>query len=180
MNKSEISSVIKKLEATMNVKYIDSSEFAKKLSNLNYQRAILAVEHIQKNGILNYGEKVFKLPSIPQFLDIYNSLQSNDIKKNDCIVCGGTGGGVHSQVINDIKYEFALHCDECGTAYISKDGYYTEPISKYYDIDNIKAQNAFRDKNKKPIPDYIKDLCRKLKLNINAILNPKGREGGAV
>lgn len=180
MNKSEISSIIRKLELTMNAKYIDSSEFAKALGNIEYSRALKTVESIQKNGILERGEKIFRLPSIPQFLDICKAAQEKRESKKDCYVCGGTGGGMIVEEVDGIRYEFALHCDECGTAYVSKDGYYTEPISKYYDIENIKAQNAFKDKTLKPIPDYIKDLCRKLKLNINAILNPKGREGGAV
>lgn len=175
MNKACASNIVKRLEATMNSKYIDSSEFMGTLFVLDGAIASKTVNAIQKNGILQGSEKVFRLPSVPQFLDIYNSMLEKRESKKDCLVCGGTGGGMITQEVDGIKYEFALHCDECGTAYVSKDGYYTEPISKYFDIENIKAQNAFRDRTPKPMPDYCRNEFKRLKLNINAILNPKGR-----
>jgi hypothetical protein len=87
-----------------------------------------------------------------------------------CYVCDNTGVVCHRTKECDIS----LYCTECekgqenkydGRQCKKKSDYYISPVTKYYDIEELKARNMFNAKNKGvpvPMPDTIRKLLGNL------------------
>lgn len=130
---------------------------------------------------------------MPVFADIYQEYQ-NEYKETkakittDCPYCKGLGYIVHTKKTEyetnngDKKYlyhQYPLYCTECqqGEQYKyngresknHKTDYIIEPITKYYNLDDLVDKN-WTDGKAIPAPDYVREVFRKHGMNINRII----------
>ncbi|MEN8905042.1 MAG: hypothetical protein ABF289_03690 [Clostridiales bacterium] len=96
------------------------------------------------------------MPTLPQFLALYNrhTHKSSD-KKNPntyyCYVCNNKGYDIlrKFEKVNDKTYiyDYALHCDCCKKGEeekVKSSSVYSEPIGKYFNVDELAAKNRAR------------------------------------
>ena len=130
---------------------------------------------------------------MPVFADIYTAYQ-NEYKQtkekitSDCPYCKGLGYIVHTkfEVVEcyngtkkSIPYQCPLYCTECqqGEQYKysgreckdHKTDYIIEPITKYYNLDDLVAKN-WTDRKAIPAPDYVREVFKKHGMSINRIM----------
>jgi len=130
-----------------------------------------------------------KCPQLGVFWDNYRRvkhLEKVDEPKSEvirCNLCMDKGYMLVKEKIETETYEFVLYCPDCEEGKKNKyDGrtleratktpYFTEPITKYYSRDAIISQNLFTEKRsgqKAPMPDCIKEECRRLGMPIRAL-----------
>jgi hypothetical protein len=133
-----------------------------------YVRIIMEFdESVVQTGIDNIIRSSKFCPKPAELLDEFKRLQGNSqktVNKEYCPVCDNTGIITHRTEAGD----FALYCTECAKGLSQKyDGrrckpstdYYTPPVTKYYDVEKLKAKNIF-EKSKSgvamPMPEEIK------------------------
>jgi hypothetical protein len=108
------------------------------------------------------------MPTVPEFITLYNKYKPSEHRvenKNLCLICMNKGI-VMMEMVKEyserqkLKYEYSLHCIcEKGKAqavdYTNKAGerYYTEPVTNYFDINELKANNKRKLEKKKEISD---------------------------
>lgn len=172
MHLKEAEIIINKIEANFNLKYYDLTEFLELLSSFDFDVAIRAVEHLKKNGILRNGERMRKLPTLPEFFDIYKLFAPPILVFNTCDICNGNGAVVYNEyhdlmnsdlkAWNDVQkisipYHTVLTC-------VCKGG---KLILKYFDLEKLKAE---RKKGAIPMPDYVRVECKKHGINLKTMI----------
>jgi len=166
---TEFTRILYKLYNSKNLEYEPArKEYIKIFTEFEFDIAQQALDNIYRTHKYN---------SCPVPADIYDEckkamLQNKhntavDNKELDmCYVCRGKGYIIHTKIINETPYQYVLHCTECKAGALAKyDGrrckrkseYYTEPVTKYYDVEELKTQNIFSaNKGVVPMPDYVK------------------------
>ncbi|MEN8908383.1 MAG: hypothetical protein ABF289_20700 [Clostridiales bacterium] len=120
-----------------------------KLNELAVQKAIKKLK----------ADKIYEncMPTLPQFFSIYKTfIQDKNIKQPYCYVCNNRGYEILRvyKNLNEKKtpYDYALHCDCCEigkTQIIKYKKYYSEPISKYFNVESLMTENKKKiDKQK--------------------------------
>jgi excinuclease UvrABC ATPase subunit len=120
------------------------------------------------------GTKFF--PTISEINALYKNMEAIELSNkkfnadgNICMVCNGDGFIVHK--IKTIDY--VLYCTECekgrdfkydgrNNSKNAKSIYYTEPVTKFYDVNQLTAENSFKDRQPIKAPEYIRKLLDKL------------------
>lgn len=141
---------------------------------VNYEDGIVmeAIDNIIK------GNKFCPKPA-----ELYEELQKlSKIQKDNnrllnsqeyCYVCENTG----IVTLRTTEYDKVLYCTECekgkeqaydGRTCKQKSDYYIEPVTKYYNIDELKSRNMFDKKNPGqpvPMPETVRQMLRKMGMN---------------
>lgn len=86
-----------------------------------------------------------------------------------CYVCENKGFVLHE---NQYHCEYVLYCTECekGKEFqydgrqLKKDktDYFIEPVTKYFDIEELKAKNMFKSHKIAPCPEELKQQLKKI------------------
>lgn len=172
-------------------------EWGKYLSQLDYS---IANETIDRGILQGYpdgkGNINTKMPSIPEYNALYLKIK-RDLTESEparelsyCPVCEGKGFIPHTKAeeyetvsgkIVVICREYILYCTECtkGDNYKydernnseRKTKYIIEPVTKYYSIDQLKAENSFKNRKAIRMPDYVLKEAKKHGIDIRRIMN---------
>lgn len=202
MEQKQFNDIIKRLECVCVKTDFDNpykkAEYANVLIDLDYELMDNAIDHFILHGIqTSNGINRSFLPAPGELLDIYNELKkiqnyNNNLSNNEfCHVCENHGYILHDKKIdylsdNKKKYisQMTLYCTECekGTEF-KYDGKqskvkslnYSEPISKYYDVEQLKAANMFKKRGPCECPDAERaQIIKTLGPNVFRILNGGG------
>ena len=143
-----------------------------------YSKVLVNYEElIAQKAIDNLIMTTKYLPSIPELIEMLRNVEKlqrvTRVESNICLVCLGEGFILHNS--------YPLYCTECdkGKEYMyngqdngtdkagkpsnnPKSDYYIEPVTKYYDIQELKGQNAYRNERRVvPMPDNVRKLLKK-------------------
>lgn len=162
-----ISNIFVDIEKKMNIEET-REQYIKVL--VNYEELI-----VQK-AIDNLIMTTKYLPSIPELIEMLRNVEKLQrvvrVESNICLVCLGEGFILHNT--------YPLYCTECekGKEYMydgqnngtdkagkpsqsPKSEYYIEPATKYFDIQELKGQNAYRNERRVvPMPDNVRKLLK--------------------
>ena len=119
-------------------------------------------------------KKTSFFPSIAEISETYEQVltASRENKKftespDMCYVCMNEGFIIHKKD----GMEYVLYCTECENSYKydgteiknHKSKYYSEPVTKYYDTEALRAENMFKPRGKiVPMPDNVRHLIKRL------------------
>jgi hypothetical protein len=126
---------------------LNDDQYALWLEELEILNEIAVKKAIKSLKNNNSYENI--MPTIPQFLAIYKTFLYVKEKEEDyCFVCNNRGFEI-LRLYKDfggqvIPYDYMLHCDKCSKGKMQKvacGGYYSEPISKYFDIAKLILEN---------------------------------------
>lgn len=172
-------------------------EWGKYLSQLDYSIANETIDRgIMQGYIDGKGNTNTKMPTIPEFNNLYLQIKKNidesELEKETgyCLVCDNKGYIPHTKIEEyetisgkkvKISRDYILYCTECqrGEQY-KHDGrnnkdrktkYFTEPVTKYYSIDQLKAENSFRNRKVIRMPDYVLKVAKEHGIDIRRIMN---------
>lgn len=159
-------------------------EYVKFFLPLNYNQSLQTVEKCK----LNYKY----CPAISDLYETYKAVGveiRESMPTENCTICNGLGYIVHTKMEQfetasgkkiQYPYQYALYCTECtkgeqfkynGREVKShKSDNYTEPVDKYYNLDDLRAGNAFAVKKVIPIPQYVIDEAFKHGMDIRRII----------
>lgn len=112
----------------------------------------LTSQKVVKNLKLNYLYSNH-MPTLPQFLALYKGLNGTVYQKESeeqeyCYVCNNKGFDILREYTKTncttYFYDYQLHCDCCQKGKqqaINTGKYYSEPISKYYDVQKLAEKH---------------------------------------
>lgn len=120
------------------------------------------------------------MPNLPQFLQLYKKIFNENLvteQKDDyCYVCANKGIEMirETKIINGFKYiyDYFLHCDYCRKGEEEKISYknlYTEPISKYLNVDKLVRKN--KEKRKKQVEDKNKFKNESINIRYESLMD---------
>jgi hypothetical protein len=137
-------------------------EELKDLNELAVQRAI---KSLKTNNVYENC-----MPTVPQFLSLYRTfIGKKSVEQDYCYVCNNRGYEIirFYKKYNEhkIPYDYFLYCDCCAkgkSLKINHDEYYSDPISKYFDLNNLMSENKKKalksNKNKEIKADVKKEF----------------------
>lgn len=175
--------------------YYNDKSFENKVKREAWIKSLMELEYMPAQNAIDTIIKTHTT-FMPVFADIYTAYQ-NEYKQtkekitSDCPYCKGLGYIVHTKfevfecyngTKKSIPHQYPLYCTECqqGEQYKysgreckdHKTEYMTEPMTKYYKLDDLVAENW--EGKPIPIPDYLREEARKHGMNINRLIRAVG------
>lgn len=173
------------IEAKEYLKLIDSvfkggNLTENKLAKEEYLKVLGTIDMDLMQQVFDDLAKKYKFfPSISEIYEVYNEIKTEKREREKiiqpdttCYSCENRGFVIYK---NQYNCEYVLYCTECDKGkeyayqgknnsqrYNAKTDYFVEPVTKYFDIEELNAKNMFKNHNIVSCPTELKQQLRKI------------------